>query len=252
MTEPNETLGNDAPSEGDLPETVESPAPAQESQDSPSEQGEEYWKRKYLDAKQAEERANDLKRELETIKSRLPQSPAAPSTQDGTEFTPSDEARLREMARDPENGFWARGQLKQLELAREAIKRQEALVGEYVDAEALREIPKEDRKAVLKEYQENRHLYGSPAVAHEALKSRKYESELEKLRRENEQLRKRPDKDVLEAPPTGSAGREISARERQREWTEEQFDAETERLRNTKGELAAMKFLETAPSKWRR
>jgi hypothetical protein len=252
MSDDPKALGNDVPTEGDLPETVESPAAEPESQESPEKegQGEEFWKRKYLDAKQAEEKANELQRRLEALESRPAQSPAAPDTQDeDDDLSPDEEAYLRSVAKT-EEGTWAKVLLKTNRATQKERAARENLTQELVYAEQLRPVPENERREAVLEWKKNPHLYASPVAAHKALKSEKLEARNAELERKLAAYERGQKPEVQNAVPTDS--RQATKQPPSREWTEEAFDAEEARIRATKGEIAAMQFAANAPDKWKR
>ena len=227
MANPEETpaLGNEEPSDGELQETVETQAPAPESQESPSEeQGTDYWKRKYLDAKQAEEDRNLLRREIDDLKTRVQQSPAAGRNQDEAD---EDEQQLRAAAATPE-GFWARKMLKERE-------EREELVQGLIYQRQMKDLSDDEQQAAVIEWKRNPHKYGSPIAAHEGLKLREREDALTKAQRENEEMRKRlaiyekkRDPAVENAVPTAS--REAASRGNAPTYTRAQWEKEMDRL----------------------
>ena len=95
--EERDATGNDIPSEGDLPETEESPAPEGESRERESDPTD--WKKKYLEAKTAEEEANRLRRENEELRASRQPPPAADDDDDPDALSPEEELALASAAR---------------------------------------------------------------------------------------------------------------------------------------------------------
>ena len=118
-----------------------------------------------------------------------------------------------------------------------------------IEAELLR-MPPEKEQAVRAHIAANPKKFGSVQVALDNMEAAAIRKRNQELEAENARLKQKPDDSVLNAPPT--QGREYTARDTTKEWTEDAFDAEAERIRTNQGELAALKFLQTAPNKWKR
>lgn len=106
----------------------------------------------------------------------------------------------------------------------------------------LATMPADERAAVKEHFRKNHWRLGDMHAARAELNAPKYESELQRLREENERLKRGPDPEVMNAPPTG--GREVSARERKSKMTEAQFDQQANQIRASKGELAYFKWVD--------
>ena len=122
------------------------------------------------------------------------------------------------------------------------VARRQAMFERKVELDAqLAEMPADERESVKAHWRKNHHRLGDMKAARAELNASKYEAEMQRLREENERLKRGPDPEVMHAPPTG--GREVTARERKTKMTEAQFDDAAGHIRRTQGELAYMKYV---------
>lgn len=236
MSDQTKTTGTLDQDGGDA--VVESPTAgtpdAEESRDAESgEHSLDYWKGMALAYKDKVERVNDQDRTAEP-EGGQPQPPVAedPEVQAKTDQIDDLLEKAAEFERrgDPVAALSLRTDARLAKLERDTILR-----------EQLAEMPKDVRKDVIAHFNKHHRRLGDMNAALAEIEAPKLAAENRALKERLALLEKPRDPDVVNAPPTH--GREFGAREtKSRQYTEEQFDAEQERIRATKGELAALKF----------
>lgn len=202
--EPKETTGTPTPDGGDAQPTATTGTPAEDGRN--ASDGDERWK-EALVWKAKAERLNEVEAKLAELEAR--QTPAADVSTDQVA------AYYAEVERQAMNGTpWAIAEVRRLKLDAE---RDEAL---RILADAL---PPE-RKEVLKEYAQNRHKYGTPEAAAEALEARKLREKVQALEAENKRLStNRVDPNVVPTATREGPAATTSTREMTRaEWLERQ------------------------------
>jgi hypothetical protein len=227
MADQIDEAGNKIPGSGD-PSQTESHPPESDSRG--DHEGEpEDWKRKYLEAKQAEERANRLEREVAALKERLEQPPAAPDGGAGAD----DEADWDEV-----RAFAAKGDPVAKALLKSQRERDELVLGISI-RDQLRDIPDpEERARVRDHWLKNRNRLGDIKAARSELRE-------ESLGRENEELKKRLEAAAIKRDPdtVRTDARGVPASEHKQRTTFEsvkEFRAEVERLKKADDFGAAM------------
>jgi len=170
---------------------------------------EEAWKRQVEEAKEAKARLAEL------------ESASSPAVREDED----EEAELlrtnQELAR--------RGDAAAKLALYEREQRLRAQRQSVVDRE-LDKLPEAEAKEVKDHILRNPGRFGDVRAARNDLRATKQDDEMRKLREENERLKRGPDPEVKNAPPT--QGREYSAREtKARDMTYEGYDAQLAELR---------------------
>jgi hypothetical protein len=182
---------------------------------------EEGWKKQVEEAKR-------IKQEREEV---VAQPPAAPDDYQQRMQKLVDLSQRAAESGDPAAALILEERAERLRLEREIVLRDQ-----------LSELPADQRKETYQYFSKNAHRLGDIRAARAELDAPGLKSEVERLRKELEQLKKAPDPEVVHnAAPTH--GRETTARgNKVVNMTEDQFDAEYTRIAQTQGSVAARQF----------
>lgn len=213
-----------------LEESGESGTPQPENRNAEHSAGEsDDWKKLAISLQEKAAKVNELERRLQQL--------------EGGDEDPPDARRPDAEGADPFEEWVEKKDPVAIRLKR--LERRMELEGQ------LAEMPADERGEVRDHFVRNWRRLGDMKAARAEIRETKLDQENRELRDRLAKLERGPDPEVMNAPPTH--GREITARQtKAKEWTEEQFDAEAERTRNTQGELAYLKFMANAPRTWRR
>lgn len=178
--EPNAT-GNEAPNGGEPRESEETHTPEPESRE--AGQGEEYWKRKYLNAKSAEEKLNRIERE----RAEQERQDSTPAVRDDVEGTPDETGFI------PYTTEWhaAKGDAvaRDLLLQRRAMELRDQL-SEIKDDE--------ERKEVRAHFLKNQRRLGDIAAARAEVREKKLAEENAALHEKLKRYQARESPDVID------------------------------------------------------
>lgn len=193
MPDDDSKLGTSDPNAADAPESTEtSRAPESEGQGGLSADDTAKLNLSWKTTAEAERRrAEAAEAELATLRERQEPTPAAQGTDEGDE---DEDALIREnlaIAKDPAARLSALNALNQRKLIREIGFKQQ-LTDACPDPE--------EREIVLQHFNENRHLYGNPRVAKQALDSKKLAADKAKLEAENERMKKALEQAKIQPP----------------------------------------------------
>lgn len=206
MEDARNATGNETPSDGELPKEE---TQAQETESREREQ-EPDWKRKYLEAKAAEEEANRLRRQLAELQTERQVKPATER-----------EDRLRGAEE------WAAKGDPVAQLQLEMHRRQEELERAIILRDQLRDVPEPLREAVKQRFLQHQDRFGDIKAAHDSVLAEERQKEIERLQAElkRRELNK-PNPDVAR-----TAEREvIAAKASTKEMTQAEWDAEQKAL----------------------
>lgn len=206
----------------------------QGARDAESEGDKTDWKAIALGYKSKVERVNELEARVKELEGDSPQPPVAENPEVVAKGQQIDEllARAEEFKRrgDPVAALTLETRAELLNTQRDLILQRQ-----------LDKIPEVLQDKVLKKFNSNRHRLGDINAAYNEIRNPELEKENRELRDKLALLEKGPDPEVVNAPPTHG---ERTARETKKKWTEDQFDQQANRIRQEKGELAYLRFLQ--------
>jgi hypothetical protein len=209
-----QTAGTPGQDDGDaLEQSATTGTPELDDRD--AESSEPDYKALYLASKSKVEEANRLKAEIEALRQREPQPPAA---EDDDEPAPIKDDVDWEKVQD----YARRGdEVAKAQLANRAMYLE--LARDVRDSFGLRDIEdKAERKEVLAHFAKNRHRLGDVQAAAAEIRARKLDTEVARLRQELEAVTKQPPRDVVK-----THAREVTSSEaKARKMTYEQYDAQ--------------------------
>lgn len=186
------------------------------------------WK-EALEWKSKAERLNAMERELAEERALRAELEARQTRQPGRDDGDEDEddRGVREWA--SKNDVVAR---KVLKLEKKFEERERALISEFGTAlEAIDSISdREERKAALQHLQKNRHRLGDLQAAVAEVQGNKMREELERLRKENERLARKPEPMNDSAPSTIARSEPQVGKAKPTQMTEAAYDKRCEEL----------------------